>query len=268
MKFAQAYSATIMGSELTPKEKAIVDRTARKLYQRYIDRYSRNGKNAKPPTGLEYYEILREQPEDEAKNMAIAHELYSTGTYNLFSNESNVNEHNRIICYGIRELDEVLRPLGMTVILESLWDRIISNFYKGKRTWIWIDEVYLMFKYRYSATFLYELFKRARKFGAVITGITQNVEDLLVSDQARSMLSNSEFVIMLRQSQSDAEELAELLNISDAQLNHVLKAPAGSGLISVSNSIITFQDEINKNTEFYKLMTTNFDEVSQMRSIQ
>lgn len=262
MQFAQTYSATIMGgSGLSAKEKSIVDRVAHRLYDHYIDRKAKNGDSAKPPTGLEYYEILKEQPEEEAKNMAIAHELYSTGSYNLFADQSTINSENRIMCYCIRDLDEVLRPLGMMVILESLWSRIISNFKKGKRTWVWVDEIYLLFKYEYSANFFYELYKRARKFGAVITGITQNVEDLLSNDKARSMLSNSEFVMMFNQSQPDAEELAELLHISDAQLEHVMRAKPGAGIISVSNSIITFEDDADKNSKFYKMATTKFEEV-------
>lgn len=261
MQFAQTYSATIMGGiGLTANERSIVDRVAHRLYENYISRLSKD-KNAAPPTGLEYYEILKQQNEPEAKNMAIAHELYSTGSYNLFANESTIDSNNRIMCYCIRDLDEVLRPLGMTVILESLWGKIISNFLKGKRTWVWVDEIYLLFKYEYSANFFYELYKRIRKFGGIMTGITQNVEDLLGNAKARSMLSNAEFVMMFLQSQPDAEELAELLHISDAQLEHVMRAKPGSGIVSVSNSIITFEDEADKNTKFYKMATTNFEEI-------
>ena len=261
MKFAQSYSATIMGGELglSAKEKSIVDRVARKMYGDYANRRAL-GENAIPPTGLEYYELLKEQPEEEAKNMAVSHELYSTGSYNIFAHESNIDTTNRIMCYNILKLDEVLRPLGMMVILESLWNRIISNKKKGKRTWIWVDEIYLLFKYDYTATFFYELYKRARKYGAVVTGITQNIEDLLSNDKAVTMLSNSLFVLMFNQSQSDVEELAELLHISDAQIEHVMTASPGSGIISVDRNIITFEDEADKTTEFYKMANTSFKE--------
>lgn len=262
MKFAQSYSATIMGGELglSAKEKSIVDRVARKMYGNYAIRRDTQGDKAIPPTGMEYYELLKEQPEEEAKNMAVSHELYSTGSYNIFSHESNIDSNNRIICYNILKLDEVLRPLGMMVILESLWDRIIKNRLKGRRTWIWVDEIYLLFKYDYTATFFYELYKRARKYGAIVTGITQNVDDLLGNDKAVTMLSNSLFVLMFNQSQSDVEELAELLHLSDAQIEHVMTASPGSGIISVDRNLITFEDEIDKNTEFYQMANTNFDE--------
>lgn len=263
MQFAQSYSATIMGNRdgLSAKEKSIVDRVARKMYGDYATRLAQMGDKAIPPTGLEYYEILKQQPEIEAQNMAVSHELYSTGTYDVFAHESNINANNRIMCYNILNLDEVLKPLGMMVILESLWNKIMDNRKKGRRTWIWADEIYLLFKYDYSAKFFYELYKRARKYGAIVTGITQNVEDLLASPEARSMLSNSQFVLMFNQSQTDAEELAELLHLSDAQLNHILTSKPGSGLISVNNNVITFEDEADKKSELYKMANTKFDEL-------
>lgn len=263
LQFAQSYSATIMGNRdgLSAKEKSIVDRVARKMYGDYANRRAQMGDAAIPPTGLEYYQILKQQLEPEAQNMAVSHELYSTGTYNIFSHESNIDSSNRIMCYNILNLDEVLKPLGMMVILESLWNKIMQNRKNGKRTWVWADEIYLLFKYDYSADFFYELYKRARKYGAIVTGITQNVEDLLANDKARSMLSNSQFVLMFNQSQSDAEELADLLHISDAQIEHILRAKPGSGLISVNDNIITFEDEADKKTELYKIANTKFDEI-------
>lgn len=262
VQFAQTYSATIMGGDgLSAKEKSIIDRVARKMYGNYAQRLKDHGKKAIPPTGLEYFNLLKEQDEPEARNLAVSHELYSTGSYNIFSDQSNVNADNRIMCYGIRDLDEVLKPLGMMVILESLWNRIIENRDKGIRTWIWCDEIYLLFKYDYSANFFYELFKRARKYGAIITGITQDVEDLLENSKARSMLANSSFVMMFNQSQNNGEELADILNISDAQLEHLLRAKPGSGVIAVGNDLITFEDEADKDTELYKMATTKFSEV-------
>ncbi len=90
-----------------------------------------------------------------------------------------------------------MRPVGMLVILDSIINRITSNRRKGRQTFIFIDEIYLLFMHEYSAQFLFKLWKRVRKYGAFCTGITQDVEDLLQSHIARTMLSNSEFVVML-----------------------------------------------------------------------
>ena len=101
------------------------------------------------------------------------------------------------------------------------------NRAKGKNTFIFIDEIYLLFQHEYNANFLFTLWKRVRKYGAFCTGITQNVDDLLQSHTARTMLANSEFIVMLNQASTDRMELAELLNISDLQLSYMTNVDAG-----------------------------------------
>ena len=147
-------------------------------------------------------------------------------------------------------------PIGMLVVLDSILNRITANRAKGKNTFIFIDEIYLLFQHEYSANFLFTLWKRVRKYGAYATGITQNVDDLLQSHTARTMLANSEFIIMLNQAPTDRIELAKLLNISDNQLSYITNVGAGHGLIKVGSSLIPFANKFPKNTKLYKLMTT------------
>ena len=103
-------------------------------------------------------------------------------------------------------------------------------------------------------------YKRARKWGGVPTGITQNVEDLLKSETARSMLSNTDFVMMLNQATSDRVQLARLLNISDNLLAYVTNSDSGQGLICCGGSVIPFRDKFPHN-ELYDLMTTRLSEI-------
>ena len=110
--------------------------------------------------------------------------------------------------------------MGMLVILDSFLNRITRNRRLGRNTWIYIDEIYLLFQHEYSANFLFTLWKRVRKYGACCTGLTQNVDDLLQSHTARTMLANSEFLVMLNQASTDRAELARLLNSSDNQLSY------------------------------------------------
>ena len=160
-----------------------------------------------------------------------------------------------------KDLGKQLKPLGMMVVLENLWDKIVRNRERGIRTRIYIDEIYLLFRNEESANFLFELYKRARKWGGIPTGITQNVEDLLKSDTARSMLSNSEFILMLNQAASDRDKLAHLLKIPENMMNFVTGAPAGSGLIYCGlNGSLPFKDDFPTDTKLYKLMTTKFGE--------
>lgn len=161
-----------------------------------------------------------------------------------------------IIDYDIRELGEQLMPLGMLVTLDSIFNRVIQNWKKGKTTWIFADEFYLLFRYEYSADFFYRLYKRIRKYSGFVTGLTQNVEELLKSDTARLMLANSEFLILLNQATTDRDELAALLNISDNQLSYITNVGAGHGLIRCSGNLVPFENSFPRNTKLYRLMTT------------
>jgi type IV secretory pathway VirB4 component len=160
------------------------------------------------------------------------------------------------VCYDILELGKQLQAMGMLVVLDNILNRITKNRANGRSTYIFIDEIYLLFQQEYSANFLFTLWKRVRKYGAFCTGITQNVEDLLQSHVARTMLSNSELIIMLNQASTDRLELAKLLNISDLQMSYITNVGAGQGLIKLQSSLIPFINQFPKNTELYKLMTT------------
>ena len=146
--------------------------------------------------------------------------------------------------------------VSMLVVLDSILNRITANRAKGKNTFIIIDEIYLLFQHEYSANFLFTLWKRVRKYGAFCTGITQNVDDLLQSHTARTMLANSEFVIMLNQASTDRIKLAELLNISDTQISYITNVEAGRGLMKVGSALVPFVNKFPKNTQLYRLMTT------------
>ena len=238
---------------VTAKEKSILGRCTEQVYLPYI----RNGYKGTPPTLQDFYRLLRMQPEPEAQGLALSSELFITGTLNTFARHTNVDTQARIIAYDIRELGEQLMPLGMLVTLDAIYNRVIRNWKIGKRTWIFMDEIYLLFRYEYSANFLYKLWKRIRKYNGLVTGLTQNVDELLRSDTARLMLANSEFLVMLNQSATDRVELAKLLNISDNQLGYVTNVPAGCGLIRCAGNIVPFTNSFPRNTKLYKLMSTN-----------
>ena len=148
-------------------------------------------------------------------------------------------------------------PIGMLVVLDSILNRITQNRKQGKQTFIYIDEIYLLFQHEYSAGFLFTLWKRVRKYGAFATGITQNVEDLLQSHEARTMLANSELIVLLNQAPTDARELAKLLNISETQMSHISNVDAGHGLIRIGSSLVPFENRLPADTDLYKLMNTN-----------
>ena len=242
---------------VSAKEKSILDRCTYDVYREY----QANRFQGEPPTLRELYHALLSQPEPEARGLALSSELFITGSLNTFAQHTNVNTKARILCYDIRELGEQLMPIGMLVTLDAIFNRVIQNWKLGKTTWIFCDEFYLLFRYPYSADFFYKLWKRIRKYNGLVTGLTQNVEELLRSDTARLMLANSEFLILLNQSATDREELARLLHISETQLSHITNVAAGCGLIRCAGNIVPFENSFPRHTHLYRLMTTKPDEV-------
>lgn len=256
-EFVLSLFEQVMGKDgIDAIQKSIVDRCLTNVYKNYIKR----GYTGKVPTLVDLCNDLRKQSEPEANELATAMELFASGSHSTFAQKTNVNIENRLICYDILELGSQLMPIGMLVVLDSILNRITRNRAEGKETYIFIDEIYLLFQHEYSANFLFTLWKRVRKYGAYCTGITQNVDDLLQSHTARTMLANSEFIIMLNQGSTDREELANLLQISETQMTHITNVEVGHGLVKVGSSFVPFERKFPKNTELYKLMSTKMGE--------
>ena len=257
-EFLLSLCEQLVGSgKLSAKEKSIIDRCTAQCYREYI----RGGYQGSVPTLQDFYAELLRQPEAEARDVALAIELFTEGSLNTFAKPTNVDTSSRILCYDIRDLGKQLQPVGMLVVLDSVFNRIIRNRKLGKSTWVYIDEIYLLFQHEYSANFLFTLWKRVRKYGACCTGLTQNVDDLLQSHTARTMLANSEFLVMLNQAATDRAELSKLLNISDNQLSYITNVDAGRGLIKCGSAIVPFMDNFPRN-RLYQLMTTRPSEMS------
>ncbi len=234
---------------LGPKEKSIIDRCTALVY----DDYHRAGVI---PTLMSLRQKLLEQPEKEACELALSLELFTNGSLNVFAHETNVDTNSRIISYDIYKLGKQLKTMGLLVITDAMINRVSDNYRNGKRTHIFIDEIHVLFKNEYSATFFNSAWRQFRKRNAYPTAITQNVEYLLSSVEASTMLSNSEFIVMLNQAASDRKELAKLLNISDEQMSYITNSDAGCGLIRYGSSLVPFINKFPSNTKLYKLMTT------------
>jgi len=234
---------------LGAKQKSIIDRCTSLVY-------SECEKKKEIPTLIKLREKLLEQPEKEASELALSLELFTNGSLNIFAHKTNVDTTNRIISYDIYNLGKQLKAMGLLVITDALINRVADNYKKGKRTHIFIDEIHVLFENEYSATFFNSAWRQFRKRNAYPTAITQNVESLLASVESRTMLSNSEFIVMLNQATSDRDKLADLLNISDEQLSYITNSEAGCGLIRYGSLLVPFINKFPKDTKLYKLMTT------------
>lgn len=259
---------TILGGRygLSQSQNSIIDRCVRQIYQPYLNWMSQHPEKGTcdlkhMPTLRLLYDVLLKQPEPEAKQIALALERYTTGSLDTFAHTTNVDIKKRFVVYDIKDIGSGMKEMGLQICLNDIWNRTISNKQKyNKRTWFYIDEFYLLTQTDSSAKFLQEIFKRTRKWGGVPTGITQNVEDMLVSKEARSIIANCQFVMMLNQAPTDKQELAKMFNISPAQLSYITNADTGQGLIYTGKSIVPFIDKYPTNTKTYAAMTTKLDD--------
>ena len=234
---------------IEPIDRSIIDRCVTLVYQDYYH-------TGKMPTLVTLRKKILEQPELEARDLALKLELFTDGSLDAFAHETNVNTKNRIISYDIRKLGKQLKTMGLLVITDAMLNRVNENWRKGKRTHVIVDEFHVVFANDESASFFNSAWRQFRKRDAYPIGVTQNVEYLLDDVEASTMLSNSEFIIMLNQAYQDREKLATLLNISDEQLSYITNAQEGCGLIKYGGNLVPFINKFPKNTELYRLMTT------------
>ncbi len=232
-----------------PQHKSIIDRCIAQVYKEAFEM-------ATVPTLCTLRDKLLAQPEPEAQQIALSLELYTTGSLDIFGKQSNVDLDKRIVVFDIHGLGAQLKPTGLLVITDTMLNRVTLNWKKGKRTHVFIDEFHVVFENEFSAQFFNSAWRQFRKRNAYPTAITQNVEYLLDSVQASTMLSNSEFIVMLNQAASDREKLAKLLNISNEQMGYITNASPGCGLIRYGGSLVPFVNRFPKDTKLYQLMTT------------
>ena len=222
------------------------------IYQPYLN----DPRPENVPILQDLYNTLRKQDEKEAKTLATALEIYVTGSLNVFNHRTNVDVNNRLVCYDIKELGKQLKKLGMLIVQDQVWGRVTANREAHKSTRYYIDEFHLLLKEEQTAAYSVEIWKRFRKWGGIPTGITQNVKDLLASQEIENIFENSDYIYMLNQAAGDREILAKKLGISQHQLSYVTQSGEGEGLLFYGNVILPFVDRFPKDLKLYSIMTT------------
>lgn len=248
-QFIMSLIEQIDSNGVGPQQKSIIDRCTAAVYREA-------SQNGTVPTLCTLRDKLLEQPEEKAKEIALSLELFTTGSLDIFGHASTVDLDKRIVVFDIHGLGAQLKPSGLLVITDTMLNRVTLNWRLGKRTHVFIDEFHVVFSNEFSAAFFNSAWRQFRKRNAYPTAITQNVEYLLDSVEASTMLSNSEFVVMLNQAASDREKLAKLLNISSEQMSYITNADAGCGLIKYGSALVPFINRFPHNTKLYQLMTT------------
>lgn len=255
--FVVSLCSLLLKGELTNQQLSLIDRACILVYRPY---FASGGK--KPvPTLKDFNDMLKSFPEPAAQDIALALEAYIDGSLSAFSHSTNVDTGAQLVAYDVRDLGSSLKTLGMMVVLDQVWNRITQNRNQRRRTYFYIDEIQLLFSNEYCSDFFFELWSRARKYGAVPTGITQNVETMLNTTNARRMLSNCSFLLALSQNSNDElDALAQLLGISPEQAHYMKSSEPGRGLLYAEGAVLPFVNPIPKDTGLYQVLTTKLDE--------
>ena len=255
--------------QFSPYHRAIVERCVEILYSGYcreIEKQQDAGVNItidrdKMPVLKDLHRILEQQREEVAKEIATALAPYAIGRQNTFAFRTNVNRNNRILSYNFKNMTKTTTQLGLAICLNDIWNTVMYNFRHHKTTRVYVDELHVYFAHRYSAEFLVTCYKMLRKWGALFTGITQNVGDMFkseVKDIGDALINNSAFALLMKQGATDAEKLSTLYRIPDSQIDYILDSGSGSGLMITDGgaNIIPFNNYIPVDTKIYKYMSS------------
>lgn len=240
------------GIPLTPIEEADLD-------QALIDTYARAGitsdpltHNSTPPTVSNLYDTLLHMG-GSGPQLAQRLRKYTTGTFaGIFSQQSNIDINNQMVVFNIRDLEDELRPVAMYIVLSHIWN--ITRSVKKKRMLI-IDEAWLLMKYPDSASFIFSLAKRARKYYLGLTTITQDVEDFMGDKMGRAVVANSSLQLLLKQSSSAVDVLSNVFKLTEEEKKLLSSFPVGEGLFFAGQNHVHMRIVASPTEE--KLVTTN-----------
>ena len=254
----------LMLGEISPEEDALLDRVITETYaSRDITAENFDaGKEIAPPL-LEDLQTVLDNTEG-GRTLAQRLDKFTHGSYAGFTNApTNVDIANRLIVFSIRDLEDELRPIAMYIVLNFVWSLIRS---KLKRRMLIIDEAWWMMKYKDSASFLFGLVKRARKYYLGVTTITQEVEDFLKSDFGRPVITNSSIQFLMKQAPASITAVAQAFNITEGEKAFLLEAAVGEGLFFAGLKHVAIK-VIPSYTED-QIITTNPEQILEMKGIE
>lgn len=246
----------IMG-ELNPSEDALLDRALVATYKaKGITPDPATQKN-EPPLMEDLYKALLGMEEPLARGLADRLERFVKGSLiGIFNQQSNIDIKNTFTVFSIKDLEDKLRPIAMYLILDFIWTRIKNDI--RKRLLI-VDEAWYMMQYPDSATFMYSIAKRARKYYLGLTTITQDVEDFLATDYGRAIVTNSSIQILMKQSPAAIDRVAEVFYLSEGEKHLLLAADIGEGIFFAGANHVAIRVIASENEHY--LVTSKPEEL-------
>ncbi len=254
--------------EVTNRHIAVVDRAVRAMYKDYFNLYEaakpRKRRAIPCPTIRTLRKHLSEYSTDNdaAQEVLENLEVFTDGTLDIFSREQSLSEENRFTVYGFSELGNRMKAMAMLVMIESITSKIKYNQSSGIATWVYVDEIHELWGEEYSLHAIERMWREVRKRGGICTGMSQNLVDAFRNRSTKTIVSNSEFMMILDQGVMDRDIFSELFTVSNEQINCVNGAEPGTGLIRFSDKIVPFSNKIDGDSKLYQLFNTNFHEMN------
>ena len=251
-----AASSAENGQGLDEGEQSIITRA---VEQAFLHAKKRGDKE---PLLEDFYSILLEQPEERAKTIALRYERFVRGPMSFFNNASNVDWSGRIIDINIKDLPDSMLVFTLINACEATRNQMYRNFEKGMRTWIYIEEIQSLFKYPTVLNYFSRFANEARKFGGLLTGITQNAVSMLEEPAARNIVLNADFIMLLKQSPIDRSAGVELLGLSAQEEGTIDETcDKGSGLLIAGSARVPIIGDFPKNNSLYEIFSTDPNDV-------
>ena len=252
----------IMG-ELNPTEDALLDKALVSTYKQKGITPDPETQKREPPLMEDLYKVLLGMEEENARRLAERLEKFVKGSLaGIFNQQSNLHLKNALTVFNIKELEAELRPMAIFSILDFIWTKIKREV---KKRILVVDEAWYLMKHPDSATFLYSIAKRARKYYLGVTTITQDVEDFLSTDHGKAIITNSSLQVLLKQSTAAIDKLAEVFYLSSGEKHFLLSAGVGEGLFFAGASHAAVQ--FIASAQEYQLATSKPGEMKQEKPL-
>ena len=218
----------LMLGGLTPEEDAIIDRALSETYA--VRDITPDTDPSLWPERVPLFSDLEDILEDMegAESLLKRLQKFTRGTYAGFFNQpTNISMEKNLVVFGIRDMEEGLRPMAMYIIMRYIWNSIRAEL---KKRIMVIDEAWWLMQSEDGASFLYGLAKRARKYWLGVTTITQDVIDFLKSDYGKPIITNSSLQLLMKQSTAAAEIIQKTFDLTETEKRYLIEAPVGEGL--------------------------------------
>ena len=258
---------------LTSRHIAVIDKAVSSMYEEYFrkrkDKRRRKNRPESPTIPVMRNRIMELYGDNEAaKEIVEQLEVFADGTLDIFAREQSISDENRFTVYGFSELGKRMRAMAMLVMIESITAKIKYNQSDGVATWVYVDEMHELWGEEYSLHALEKMWREVRKRGGICTGMSQNLIVAKRNRSTKTMVSNSEFMLLLDQGTMDKEAVEDLFDISSEQLACVNGAEPGTGLIRFGDKIVPFDNTMEKDSSLYRLFNTNFHEMVKDKNVK